>query len=55
MIELRMLPGQDGDCLLLSYGDEARTRRVMIDGGRTGTYPLIKPLLEGIGGEAIDV
>jgi hypothetical protein len=55
VIEVRMLPGKDGDCLLLSYGDQARTRRVMIDGGRAATYPLIKQLLADIAGPTIDV
>ena len=55
LIELQMFPGQDGDCLLLTYGDQSRTRRVMIDGGRAATYPLIKPKLTELGGERIDV
>jgi glyoxylase-like metal-dependent hydrolase (beta-lactamase superfamily II) len=46
-----MLPGEDGDCLLLEYGNDAFTRRVLIDGGRAGTYPLIKPTLARLGGD----
>lgn len=45
-----MLPGEDGDCLLLEYGGSGFTRRLLIDGGRPGTYPLIKPTLAGLGG-----
>lgn len=49
VIELRLLPARDGDCLLLSYGPSALTYRILIDGGRALTYPLIKPVLEQIG------
>jgi hypothetical protein len=45
MIRLTMLPGQDGDCLLLEYGTDDITRRMLIDGGRAGTYPQIVPTL----------
>lgn len=45
MIRLTMLPGKDGDCLLLEYGDDEITRRMLIDGGRAGTYPEIVPTL----------
>jgi hypothetical protein len=48
MIRLTMLPAQDGDCLLLEYGDAARTRRILIDGGRAGTYPDIAPTLHAL-------
>jgi beta-lactamase superfamily II metal-dependent hydrolase len=53
MIELSMLPGKDGDCLLLSYGDGPR--RVLIDGGRSATYPLIKPVLAALEPPGIDL
>lgn len=49
MIELRILPARDGDGLLLSYGHGAPTHRILIDGGRALTYPLIKPMLQKIG------
>ena len=49
MIELRVLPARDGDCLLLSYGHGALTHRILIDGGRALTYPLVKPMLEKVG------
>lgn len=54
MIRLMMLPAEDGDCLLLEYGNDAFTRRILIDGGRHGTYRRIRPLLAGLGGR-IDV
>jgi beta-lactamase superfamily II metal-dependent hydrolase len=49
LIELRVLAARDGDCLLLSYGHDALTHRILIDGGRALTYPLIKPTLEQVG------
>ncbi|GHH25054.1 ComEC/Rec2 family competence protein [Streptomyces lanatus] len=51
MIRLTMLPAEDGDCLLLEYGNDDFTRRVLVDGGRRGTYQRIKPLLTELGGE----
>ncbi|MFF5445583.1 ComEC/Rec2 family competence protein [Streptomyces sp. NPDC012888] len=50
MIRLRMLPAQDGDCLLLEYGDGDFVRRILFDGGRRGTYRRIRPLLAGLDG-----
>jgi beta-lactamase superfamily II metal-dependent hydrolase len=35
--------------MLLSYGHGRLTHRILIDGGRALTYPLIKPMLEKIG------
>ncbi|MFP3986027.1 hypothetical protein U9R90_00635 [Streptomyces sp. E11-3] len=54
MIRLRMLPAEDGDCLLLEYGDDDFIRRILFDGGRRGTYERIKPLLAELDGR-IDV
>jgi beta-lactamase superfamily II metal-dependent hydrolase len=48
MIRLTMLPAQDGDCLLLEYGEDAGTRHLLIDGGRAGTYPDIVPTLNAL-------
>jgi hypothetical protein len=50
MIRLTMMPAEDGDCLLLEYGTGETMRRVLVDGGRAGTYPQIKPRLAGLGG-----
>jgi hypothetical protein len=55
LIELTMLPGQDGDCLLLAYGDADRTRRVLVDGGRAATYPLVRPTLAALDGGKLDL
>lgn len=50
MIRFTMMPGEDGDCLLLEYGDDTFVRRILVDGGRSGTYPRIKPTLAGLDG-----
>jgi beta-lactamase superfamily II metal-dependent hydrolase len=50
-----MLPAEDGDCLLLEYGDANRTRRILIDGGRPNTYPQIRPLLEQLDNKELDL
>ena len=56
MIELTMLPGKDGDCILLSYGAAGGDmRRVLIDAGRAATYPLIKPVLAGLDPPGVDL
>lgn len=46
-----MLPAQDGDCLLLEYGDPAAPRRILVDGGRAATYPDIARVLAAPGGD----
>lgn len=33
-----MLPGREGDCLWLEYGDRAKPRRILVDGGRQIAY-----------------
>jgi hypothetical protein len=43
-----MLPGKDGDCLLLEYGIDEIATRMLIDGGRAGTYPEILPTLANV-------
>jgi hypothetical protein len=48
MFRLDMLPGADGDCLLLSYGDDARPRHVLIDCGRKSTYRSAKARLRDL-------
>lgn len=37
-LTIEMLPAREGDCLLLSYDDCGVTRRVLVDGGRAGTW-----------------
>jgi glyoxylase-like metal-dependent hydrolase (beta-lactamase superfamily II) len=38
MLKMEMLLAGHGDCLWVEYGDSKATRRVLIDGGATGTY-----------------
>ena len=38
MLRIEMLPAGHGDCLWIEYGDPKAPRRVLIDGGATGTY-----------------
>ena len=48
VIELTMLPAQDGDSLLLAYGEGSspvRKHRMLIDGGRASSYPLFAALV----------
>lgn len=39
MLQLRVVQAEFGDCLILEYGDSARPRYLLIDGGPQGTYP----------------
>ncbi len=56
MIRLTMLPGEDGDCLLLEWGDEAAVHRMLIDGGRAGSYDRVKEYLAThVGDAGLDV
>ena len=48
MFRLTVLPAEDGDCLLLTYGDAAPFRHILVDGGRGSTYALLKPRLKAI-------
>lgn len=46
MLRVHAFPAQDGDCLLLTYGDDAQPRHVLVDGGRESTYKTLRPALE---------
>jgi glyoxylase-like metal-dependent hydrolase (beta-lactamase superfamily II) len=37
-----MQPAREGDCLWVEYGDPARPRRILIDGGRRSAYTELK-------------
>ena len=45
---LQAFPAGDGDCLLLTYGDAAPLRHVLVDGGRAGAWPSLKRRLAEI-------
>jgi hypothetical protein len=42
VLNIHMLPALEGDCLLVEYGEEQQTYRMLIDGGRAGTYDSLK-------------
>lgn len=42
MFEIHMLPADHGDCLWLSYGDEASPKHILIDAGTPGTWPRLR-------------
>lgn len=54
---LRMLPAADGDCLLLSWGDEGPLRHMVVDGGRASAYQFLHTELQTIAdaGETLDL
>lgn len=46
---ITMLPGREGDCIWIEYGDTAdKTHRILIDGGRQIAYESIKQRFEDI-------
>lgn len=42
MFDLEMLPARDGDCLVLTWGDAAAPKRMLIDGGRESAWAQLK-------------
>jgi hypothetical protein len=42
IFRIDMLPGREGDCLWIEYGDEDRPRRILIDGGRKVAWNTLK-------------
>jgi len=48
LFRLEMLPAREGDCLIVTYGDEQKPRRILIDGGRAGTWKDLKRHLEKV-------
>lgn len=49
LLRLTALPANEGDCLILEYGDPARPQRLLIDGGRRQTYEKhLKPYLAAL-------
>lgn len=54
---LKMLPALDGDCLLLSWGDDGPLHHMVIDGGRKGAYAHLQAELAVIkkAGEKLDL
>src|SRR5436853_4823327 len=53
MLRIEMLQAGHGDCLWIEYGDPASPRRVLVDGGATGTYKrALRPRLLALPEEA---
>ena len=49
MLKIEMLRAGHGDCLWIEYGDPQHPRRVLIDGGATGTHKrALRPKLLGL-------
>ena len=42
LFSIEMLPAREGDCLLISYGEDSKLRRILIDAGRAATYSDLK-------------
>jgi beta-lactamase superfamily II metal-dependent hydrolase len=42
VFRIDMLPAREGDCLWIEYGDPARPRRILVDGGRQSAYATLK-------------
>jgi len=42
MFTIDMFPAREGDCIVVSYGDEVAPRRILIDYGRSATYTDLK-------------
>lgn len=43
-----MLPGREGDCIWIEYGDIKKPRRIIIDGGRQVAYKTLKKRFNGL-------
>lgn len=48
MFELRTFPARDGDCLMLTWGTHGAPRRLLIDGGREGTWTSLKDAIQAL-------
>lgn len=53
MFAIEMLPADNGDCLWVEYGDPQAPRRILIDGGISGTYDDIIARVGDAGGACI--
>ncbi|WP_404373816.1 hypothetical protein AB5I39_08795 [Sphingomonas sp. MMS24-J45] len=45
---IEMLPAKDGDCLLVSWGDDEKLHYMVVDGGRAGAYAPLKERLSDV-------
>lgn len=51
-LQLTAFPAKEGDCLLISYGDDSQPKHILIDGGRAWTYK--NALADYLGQKGID-
>lgn len=49
MFQVEMLPAREGDCLWITYGEAAKPRHVLIDGGRKATARTVRQRLKALG------
>lgn len=47
-LSIEVLPALHGDALLLEYGDGARQRRVLVDGGPIGAWPALQARVQAL-------
>ena len=54
---IEMLPAKHGDALLVEYGNEDATQRILIDGGPLGAYPEVEKRLREfpLGDQAVEL
>lgn len=45
---IEMLPALHGDCLVVEWGDERRTRRMLIDGGPIGAFGALRARVDAL-------
>jgi len=48
VFRVELLPAREGDCIILTYGDDARPRRIMIDAGRKATWRAVRARLAAL-------
>lgn len=48
---LTLLPAADGDCLVLTWGEDGHLSHMVVDGGRAGAYPHLHARLETMAAE----
>src|SRR5215470_9949055 len=46
--DVNFLPARYGDCILIEYGKDSKTCRVLIDGGTGGTKENIRKIVEAL-------
>lgn len=48
IFRIDMLPGREGDCLWIEYGDAERPNRILVDGGRKLAWDTLKARFAGL-------